>query len=375
MRRKRILIAGGGTAGHFYPALAVAEELAKRGWQVLFVVKSKDICLSHLAESNLPYIEIEMAPFPRNFSPLSHIAFWRKLRRAHNLLKKICEDFFPEAALGFGSYVSFPALTAAKSSRIGVFIHESNAKFGIANKLCSKFADIIFLGLPLKTEKNKKMELVGTPIRKIFIQSHSPISARRVLNLKDEAPTFLVMGGSQGAQEINKAIIELAKHFCEKNLDFQLIHLSGTRDFEKVKSGYGEEFLSKKRNIKLFAYRKDMDQIYAAADIVLARAGASTLAELIYLKKPAFLVPLPSSAAGHQLFNAKILAEAGTGKIILQKENFRKTLETAMLEFVKNPSIKDKMKEGYKKLEIANMLESSGKIADKIERWRLKNEN
>ncbi len=118
-----------------------------------------------------------------------------------------------------------------------------------------------------------------------------------------------------------------------------------------------------------------MDQIYAAADIVLARAGASTLAELIYLKKPAFLVPLPSSAAGHQLFNAKILAEAGTGKIILQKENFRKTLETAMLEFVKNPSIKDKMKEGYKKLEIANMLESSGKIADKIERWRLKNEN
>ncbi|MEK7721389.1 MAG: UDP-N-acetylglucosamine--N-acetylmuramyl-(pentapeptide) pyrophosphoryl-undecaprenol N-acetylglucosamine transferase, partial [Elusimicrobiota bacterium] len=301
LEKKRALIASGGTGGHFYPGFALAVELRARGWQSLFLVKKEDIALPALEEADFPYAELDMVSLPRSLNPLAYAVFLFKFFKSLALALRIMKDFRPCVLIGTGSYVAFPAALAARMAGVPVYLHESNAKFGLGNYLTGFFCRRAALGLPVKYNSFKsKSVLSGTPIRETFRGAPARAAARRALGLDTEKFTALVFGGSQGARRLNAAFISAAKALKG---DLQAVHLTGGKNFEAVKSAYSAAGLEGAPGLEIFDYREDMPTLYAAADLVISRAGAGTVAELAQLRKPAILVPLPSSAGGHQKAN------------------------------------------------------------------------
>jgi UDP-N-acetylglucosamine--N-acetylmuramyl-(pentapeptide) pyrophosphoryl-undecaprenol N-acetylglucosamine transferase len=366
--QKRILIASGGTGGHFYPGFAVAQELKKRKWEIVFLVKKNDPAMGTIEDNNYASCQLDMTSLPRTLNPFKQISFTVRLFKSIIQTKKIIKDFRPQLTIGMGSYVSFPATLAAKLSKIPVIIHESNAKFGIANYLSAYFAKKALLGL--KIEKNpfkKKSILSGTPVREFFSQPIDPNSAKKHLGLKEKLPVLFIFGGSQGAKKINHTVIRMLKKF-EKKLDkIQIVHITGKRDFKAIAEEYKSKNLIDHPNIKLFNYRSDMDVLYAAADLVISRAGASTIAELMLLKKPAFLIPLPNSAADHQNKNAKILSNNNCAILIKENTYFEKSLHQNFEKIMDDSSMLKKMRANYETLNIPSITHSASFIADIIE--------
>lgn len=366
--KKRILIASGGTGGHFYPGFAIAQELKKRNWQIVFLVKKNDPALPVIEDNNFAACQLDITAFPRTINPIKHLFFNAKLLKSTNQARKIIKDFKPLLTVGMGSYVSFPAALASKFSGIPFIIHESNAKFGIANNLSGYFANKVLLGLEInKNPFARKSLLVGTPVRDFFSRLTLSSSARGQLELKENLPVFLVFGGSQGAKKLNFAVIRMLKKLENKLNKFQIIHITGKRDFNAVKAEYDKLNILKSPNIKIFDYSPDMDIIYAAADIVISRAGASTIAELMQLKKPAFLIPLPSAAADHQTKNAKILSDSGVAVLIKQNDCFEKILSQGFENIIEDFSVLTRMKDNYKNMNMPDILNAASSIADIVE--------
>ncbi|MCG2725872.1 MAG: undecaprenyldiphospho-muramoylpentapeptide beta-N-acetylglucosaminyltransferase [Elusimicrobia bacterium] len=366
--KKRILIASGGTGGHFYPGFAIAQELRKRNWEIVFLVKKNDPALPIIENNNFAACQLDIKSLPRTLNPFKFLSFNAKLLKSIIQTKKIIKDFKPLLTIGMGSYVSFPAVIASKFSNIPIIIHESNAKFGIANYFSGYFAKKALLGLKIKKNPFKKKSLLsGTPVREFFSQIIEQNTAKRLLNLKENLPVFLVFGGSQGAKKINHAIVRIVKRL-EKNLDkFQIAHITGNRDFGIINEEYKQQNLIGRPNIKIFDYRGDMNILYSAADIVISRAGASTIAELMRLKKPAFLIPLPNSAGGHQFQNAKILSDNACAVLIKENDYFEKSLCQNFENIIEDSLILKKMRDNYENIKMPDISRAASFIADIIE--------
>lgn len=364
--RKRMIIASGGTGGHFYPGFALAAELRARGWQVLFLVKKDDIARPALDEADFPYAELDMTALPRSLSPLRQAAFLIKFFKSLMFSARIMADFRPDAVLGTGSYVAFPAVLSARLAGVPVYIHESNAVFGLGNRLAGFFCRKAALGLPVAANPfAAKSELTGTPIRKAFANGGSRDAALAALRLEKGKFTVLVFGGSQGARRLNGAFIKAAKLLKS---DLQAVHVTGRNNFEEVKAAYAEAGLEGEASLKVFDYREDMPALYAAADLVVSRSGASTIAELVQLKKPAILVPLPSSAGGHQRFNALTLAGSGAALCLEESPDFDAALGAAIRNFIGEPGRAAAMSAAYSKTGIPEGLAAAGALADLVEK-------
>ncbi len=362
---KRALIASGGTGGHFYPGFALAVELRARGWQTLFLVKKEDIARPALEEADLPYAELDMVSLPRTFNPLAHAAFVFKFLSSLALARRVIRDFRPCAVIGTGSYVAFPAIVAARLSGIPVYIHESNAKFGLGNYLAGFFCRRAALGLPAaRNPFPARSVLTGTPIRSSFAAAPDKAASRKTLGLEKDKFTVLVFGGSQGARRLNAAFINALKTLKG---DIQAIHITGRKNFDSVRSAYAQAALEGVPGLKLFDYREDMPALYAAADLVISRSGASTVAELAHLKKPSILVPLPSSAGGHQKYNALALAGAGAALCLEENEDFDAELEAALRNFSEGPEAAAKMAAGFDKTGIPDGLQAAAFLAGLLE--------
>ncbi len=365
VEKKRALIASGGTGGHFYPGFALAVELRARGWQTLFLVKKEDIARPALEEADFPYAELDMVALPRSLNPFAHAAFFYKFLKSLALALRIMKDFRPGAVLGTGSYVAFPAVLAARLAGVPVYLHESNAKFGLGNYLAGFFCRRAALGLPVKNNPFKERSaLTGTPIRKAFRAAPDKAAARKTLGLARDKFTVLVFGGSQGARRLNAAFISAAKVLKG---DLQAVHLTGGGNFEAVKAAYAEAGLAEAPGLLIFAYREDMPSLYAAADLVISRAGASTVAELVQLKKPAILVPLPSSAGGHQLANALALAGSGAALLLEEGPDFDAELAAAVRDLLDDPEKTAGMAARLETTGIPRGLEAASALADLIE--------
>jgi UDP-N-acetylglucosamine--N-acetylmuramyl-(pentapeptide) pyrophosphoryl-undecaprenol N-acetylglucosamine transferase len=366
---KRALIASGGTGGHFYPGFALAQELRRRGWQTLFLVKKEDIARPALEEADFPYAELDMVSLPRSINPLAHLVFLFKFARSLLLARRVMADYRPDAVVGTGSYVAFPAALAARLAGIPVFIHESNAKFGLGNRLAGFFCRAAALGLPLEGAAFPgKTALTGTPIRDAFAAAPDRAGARAALGLDPVKFTVLVFGGSQGARRLNAAFIRAA-HFLKG--DIQALHICGRRDFDAVRTAYDEGGLTGAKGIKLFDYREDMPELYAAADVVVARSGASTVAELAHLRKPSVLVPLPSSAGGHQKANAMALASRGAAECVEEGPDFDSRLEAALRRFLSEPEKAEAMRARFEGAGIPDGLKAAAALADLLERGKV----
>ena len=363
---KRIVIASGATGGHFYPGLAVGRELKAAGWETLFLVKKDDMARKTLEEAGLPYAEIDARALPRTLNPLAHAVFAWKLAGSLYACLKIISDFEPAVVFGTGSYVSFPALLAARLQSVPSILHESNAKFGLGNYLCARFADLVALGLPMrKNPFAAKSRLTGTPIRPFFPALKA--EAGRSFGFIKEIPTLLVFGGSQGARRLNLAVALAAKRLSSLGRGLQLIHVTGRRDFETVKSAYAGQGLLEAKWLKLIAYEERMDKLYAAADLVLSRSGAGTVAELLALAKPSVLVPLPSSAAGHQEENARVLSDKGAAILFKESPAFQAELSSCLETLIKEPEKIHGMEINFKLVQAPPALKAVEKLKALIE--------
>jgi UDP-N-acetylglucosamine--N-acetylmuramyl-(pentapeptide) pyrophosphoryl-undecaprenol N-acetylglucosamine transferase len=313
---KHYVIACGGTGGHLFPGLAVAEVLHERGNEVLLLVSEKEI--DAVALRHHPEFRIEKLPsigMPSLLSP----AFIRFLRRAWESFiycRQLYRRYRPTAVLGMGGFTSATPILAAHFLKIPSYIHESNAIAGRANKFTARWASKVLLGMePCKASFPTSIcQVTGTPVRRDLGQRLSREEALATFKLSPEHQTILVMGGSQGAGKINQLLFRSASLL--KELRVQIIHLTGERDDDLAAVNYQREGIA--AHVASFHHR--MNEAYCAADLVISRAGAASLSEISLFGLPSLLIPFPFAAERHQHFNASVFEEAGAAAVLEESE-------------------------------------------------------
>ncbi|MBI5629578.1 MAG: UDP-N-acetylglucosamine--N-acetylmuramyl-(pentapeptide) pyrophosphoryl-undecaprenol N-acetylglucosamine transferase [Elusimicrobia bacterium] len=360
-RRKRALIAAGGTGGHFYPGLVLAKTLRGRGWEPLLCVRRGDPALAVLEKEGLASVEMDLSGLPRSLGPGLIVFAW-KLWKGFLLARQIAKDFKPDITIGMGGYLTFPCLLASRLQGIPGVLHDSNAVLGLANRAARLLGAKLFWGLP--TVHGGGM-LTGTPIRPSLWEIKPKEEARKRLGLACGQPLLLVFGGSQGARSVNRSVPAALKKL-PVGCALQVLHLTGVNNFEETRRAYeGSAFA-----VKLLPFLEEMQWAYAACDLVLCRSGASTLAELASQEKPAVLVPYPLAAANHQEANAKILARAGAARLLLDRdiaEGLAPILED-LLWSQDSPAKRRSMAEAYARLGLPPAHETAERLADAVEK-------
>ncbi|MBI3552989.1 MAG: UDP-N-acetylglucosamine--N-acetylmuramyl-(pentapeptide) pyrophosphoryl-undecaprenol N-acetylglucosamine transferase [Elusimicrobia bacterium] len=359
---RRVVIAAGGTGGHLYPGLVLAKTLRERGWEPLMLVRGGDSGLPALEREGLPAVEIELEGLPRALSPRI-IPFAWKLWRSLWLTRRIVRDFHPDAVVGMGGYLTFPVILAAALRGVPRVVHDSNAVLGLANSLAVRLGARLYWGMPPASGSGR---VTGTPIRPALWRIMPRDQARGLLGLDPLRTTVLVFGGSQGARGINRALppaLATAANAAPDKL--QVLHLSGPKEEEAVRKAYEGAPLT----AKVLPFLEAMDAAYAAADLVVSRSGASTLAELAAQRKPAVLVPFPYAAAGHQEANARVLERAGAALVLLE-ESLPAYLASLLADLLLSPRGADDLKamsEAYSKLALPPPERAAQALADAIE--------
>lgn len=297
------MIACGGTGGHLFPGLAVAEEWSARGGRVLLLVSEKKIDQEASRKySQYRFETIPAAVKPPTFSPRM-VAFAARLWRTIGHCRRLFDEFKPAAVLGMGGFTSLPPVYAGTKRRVPGFIHDSNARPGRANVMTSRWCREVFIGLEPARDYFPKRQCVvtGTPVRAELRELPERAEAAARFGFDPMKSTLLVMGGSQGARQLNKLV---ARAGLPEGV--QVLHIAGPGDQERVESevrGRGD--------YKVLGFCDDMPAAYAVADAVVARSGASSLTELSYLGLPSILVPFPFAADDHQTRNAEVFRDAG----------------------------------------------------------------
>ena len=357
---KRFLIASGGTGGHFYPGLALGKELRRQGLAVLFIVRKNDPAAQVLETHKLHYREIDFTGLPRSVNPLRHLRFWGKFFKSLCETRRIIKEFRPDVAVGTGGYISFPLVFMAHFAGVKTAVHDSNARLGLSNKICSKFADLFMLGLPIN-KKLKNAVLTSTPIRREFADTPDKTAILEGLGLDADKRTVLIFGGSQGAKGLNTACAEIVGKLAKRSSSWQFIHITGERWFGMIRESYGGL-----TNVAVLPYSHEIYALMRVADLAVCRSGASTLAELMYCRLPAVLVPFPHAAADHQYYNAKILADAGCARVIREDKNLKNNLWRVFTRLTSRNKELFRMRGAYKRLRIPNPMTAAKAIVNRL---------
>lgn len=314
----RVAMAGGGTGGHLYPALALADELTKkrRSCEVLFFGTKRGIEGTLLPKSRYPLATIHAGGLPRKPGLRQIKAVLTAVAGAAQALSCLMK-WKPDVVLGTGGYVSGPVLLAARLMRLPLVIQEQNCVPGMTNRVLSRWVDQVHISFSESRKyfpRKDNLILSGNPVRASLLKG-SRAAGLRKMRLSEDAFTVLVLGGSQGAHSLNSAVVdamEILRH--EKGIQFIL--LTGKQDCGwvrgKVKS------LPQRAAVRGFIW--NMEAVYHCADLAVSRAGASTISELIAVGVPAVYVPYPHAARGHQEANARAIAERGAGRVLLEHE-------------------------------------------------------
>ena len=342
----RIIIAGGGTGGHIFPAIAIANALKRYqpDVEILFVGAKGKMEMEKVPQAGYKIIGLYIAGYNRS-SLFKNILLPFKLAKSFTQVTKILKDFKPHAVVGVGGYASFPVVRLAQTRGIPTFIHESNSYAGKSNSILATRATKIFVasyGMD-KFFPAEKILMTGNPVRNIF--SDKKISRKEALEffgLKEELKTVFVIGGSLGAQSIN-TVIENNLDFFKAN-DLQLIWQTG-KGYAPAAAGAEEE----RTNIWTNAFINNMEYAYAAADIVVSRAGAMAIAELSVVGKPVIFVPYPHAAEDHQTVNANALVAQHAALMIRDSEVDFKLMDT-IKSLANDPVKANELKENISKL-------------------------
>lgn len=363
---KKILFATGGTGGHINPALAVAGYIRENypKAEILFVGTADRMEAQLVPTAGYNFKTIEIQGFSRelNFEGLKHnIKTVNLLFKSEGQAKKIIEDFKPDVVIGFGGYVSGPVLSVAARMGIPTAVHEQNAFPGVTNKNLAKKVDVVMLTAP-EAEKLLKPKnpcvVTGLPIRGEIISANKEF-ARAEMKL-DSRPLILSMGGSLGARAINEAVKYLILHRFEKK-DCYYLHATGKAGASMIDDIGKDVDLNANPQIMLREYINDMDRCLAAADLVVCRAGASSLSEIQALGKPSILVPYPYAAENHQYYNAKTMSDRDAAILIEEKDFTGERLLSEVEKLLSKPERLKKMGENARAMAI---LDASQRITE-----------
>jgi len=323
-----LVFTGGGTGGHYFPAVALAEGARARwpGTNIVFAGAQRGIEAAKLPESAWPHVLLDVEGFLGR-SPIRVLKSTWKLWRAARILKTRWKEQRPRAVIATGGYAAAPALFAARSLNIPYFLHESNAEPGRLIRLLALGAERVWCGMRAVEARlpNANCRIVGTPVRAAFLRSFEPPEALR--------PPFrlLVLGGSGGARALNNAIFALAPGLLELFPDWELLHQAGARDFEELARRVRHP------RHRLVPFIEAMDQEMEATSLVISRSGASTCAELKACGRPAILVPFPESAGDHQHMNALAMEAEGQAVVVEQGNGFDERLVAEAARLMGSP--------------------------------------
>jgi UDP-N-acetylglucosamine--N-acetylmuramyl-(pentapeptide) pyrophosphoryl-undecaprenol N-acetylglucosamine transferase len=329
---KRIIITGGGTGGHVFPGIAVARELTKQPEvEVLYVGKNQGPEAGWVAQAGFAFEGIRVSGFPRGLT-LKYFTFLADFARGFLVSNLILSRFKPAAVFSTGGYVSVPLSLAAALRGVPVALFEPNVLPGLAAKVLALFSRRIFTGFEatLRAFSQKKARWSGIPVRQEILTAEKT-QARRSFGLDAHKSTILMLGGSQGARNLNRFLADLITFLGQGAQDIQAILMTGPGDFKKTVDRLDKCAL--KRVIRPFI--ANIHEAYAAADLVVARSGAMTCGEITARGLPAVLVPYPH-AKGHQEANARALEKAGSALVILEKELSDENLSQTVLALLKD---------------------------------------
>lgn len=307
METKKIVLTGGGTAGHVTPNIALLPTLKEHGYEVSYIGSYDGIEKRLIEDFDIPYYGVATGKFRRYFDPKNFSDPFRVVK-GFSEAKKILKSIKPDIIFSKGGFVSVPVVRAAAALKIPCIIHESDLTPGLANKLCIPVAEKVCCNFP-ETKKNlpdDKSILTGSPIRVELSQGNKE-AGLKLCNFNSNLPVVLVIGGSLGAKAINEAIREALPELLN---DFQVVHICGRDKMDNL--------LINKTGYKQFEYvKEDLKDIFAMTDLVISRAGANAICELLDLKKPNLLIPLPAKASrGDQLLNAASFEAQGFSMVL-----------------------------------------------------------
>ena len=357
-RRPRVVISGGGTGGHIFPALSIADALRRRlNADILFVGAENRMEMTRVPEAGYKIIGLPVAGFDRK-------RIWRnfgvllKLFKSLRLARKIIRDFKPDIAIGVGGYASGPMLKAAQKAGIPTLLQEQNSYAGVTNKLLGEKAGRICVAYD-NMEKffpAEKIVKTGNPIREALLDNHMTMAqARESFGLDPRCPTLLVVGGSLGALTINESLEAGIGRLADNGI--QVIWQTG-----KNFGNRGPLAVKGRKGIVVTPFISNMAAAYQAADLVIGRAGAGSISEFQVLGKPVILVPSPNVAEDHQTHNARALSDVGAA-VLVTDADARQTLIDETLRLMADNKVREEMSKRIKEMAITD---SDSRIADEV---------
>jgi UDP-N-acetylglucosamine--N-acetylmuramyl-(pentapeptide) pyrophosphoryl-undecaprenol N-acetylglucosamine transferase len=343
-----------------FPGIAVGETLSARGHDVTLLISEKKIdTLAASGHSKLTFEKMPFLAMPRPWSP-KMIPFLRGLHKGYTDCRKLIRERHISVVLGMGGFTSLAPLVAGRKENCRTLIHESNAIPGKANKLNARFCNTVLTGLEACVPhfKHSDVRCVGTPVRSSMTKP-SAEDPHAFFKLQKDKKTLLIMGGSQGARGINRAVGTGLRELF--GMGIQILHITGPNDYQEVKDSYAKH-ADMPHTVVSFCHQ--MELAYQIADVALARSGASSLTELAYFGVPSLLVPYPFAADDHQTRNAEIFAKAGAAILMPESQLNATTLVEAVDSIVNDPKTSQSMTNAARALAVRD---SAAQIANIVE--------
>ncbi len=349
------MIACGGTGGHLFPGIAVAQQLRRMGHHPVLLISRKEVD----AEASSKYGELEFHTVQAVAKPpllsLRMPGFLLKLARTYFACRKLLKQEKIDVILGMGGFTTMPPVRAGRSLGLRCYVHDSNALPGKSNRLTARWCDKVLLGLSEAAQylPGHDCVVVGTPVREELQHLPERAEARRRLGLPEEGTVILVTGGSQGAHKLNSLLIDAAK--SDPGVHYLVI--AGRQDAPRV-----QELAGNAPNITVTGFCSDMPAAYAAADGVITRSGASTLTELSLIGKASLLVPFPFAADDHQTFNARVFSERGAARLCPQEELTAETVHGFVHGVVMDDAARSAMETAMRALSRPDAAEAIARV-------------
>ena len=342
-----VAIAAGGTAGHINPALALAEELRDRGADVFFVGQERRLEGRLVPEAGFELVPITVTGFDRSRPWTAVSSLWRVHRAEVELGRRFEGGKRPDVAIGFGAYVEVPLLKWCQKAKVPYLLHEQNSVPGLANKMMAGRASRVCISVPAaeatfaREGDSSHVELTGNPVRRSVIEGDRA-RGRTALGIPEDATLLLVFGGSLGAQHVNERVAALKDELLARK-DVYVLHSTGADGFEATRDALAltdEEA----RRYRVQPYIDNMGDMLAAADLVLSRSGASSVAEIAALAVPSVLVPYPLATADHQTTNARYLVDAGAAVMVADADIDGDPFAVELLHLLDDPAARAQMR-------------------------------
>lgn len=354
----RVVISAGGTGGHIYPALAIINKIKEKEKKcdILYIGTTDRMEKDIVPKLGVKYVGIEMEGINRK-KLLSNISVFIKYKKAINKAKKAIKEFKPDVVIGVGGYITAPVLIAAHKLKIKTVIHEQNSVPGVSNKLISKYADKICVSLPNTVSYFNKEKTVytGNPRSEEIINIKPAL--KKDFGLDEDKKLVLIVMGSLGSTTMTKKIKELVPHFKDK--DYQVLIVTG-------KSYYGEfKKINLSKNVKIVPFLENMINLLKKTDLIISRAGASTIAEITAIGLPSILVPSPYVTNNHQYLNAKELEDYKASKLVSEKDFCPEVIVSLVDDILNNKTLYNEMKKNSLKLGVPS---SATKFYDEVKK-------